>query len=107
MLGRLKEVWANATRRKNSLYLVGDGDDDDLIDAIDKHFGVLIRSSKVLPLITVGDLSDEIAEQLRTKPNREIDTQGLWNELCRIVVRETGCTAQIDRATTFISSDAK
>jgi len=100
-------MWANAIRRKNSLYLVGDGDDDDLVEAIDEHFGVSIRSSRKLPLITMGDLSDELTAQLTSKLNREIDAQRLWNELCQVVVRETGQVADIDRETTFISSDAK
>lgn len=106
MLGRLKEVWAEATRRKNSLYLVGDGDDDDLIDAINAHFRVSITSSTRLPLITMGDLCDEVAEQLAIRSDREIDRQGLWDELCRVTIRSTGQAIQIDRATTFKASDA-
>ena len=56
--------------RSNTLDLVGDGDEDDLLEEIEASFGVEIEGEDAEGLLTVGDLQDLLVQKLEANDAR-------------------------------------
>ena len=91
------------TERLNTVDLVGDGDDVDLLEAIERAFDLKLTDDEASDLETIGDLYHLVKAKVKSNP----DFDPVWELVCQIV-RENSLTRDpIDNDTTFFSKDAK
>ena len=87
----------------NTLHFTGDFDDVEVIEDIEKVFGIKISDLEAERVITVGELEAQV--RLKFVENNQDDA--LWKLLCRIVRDHSGHKGLIDRETTFFAEHAK
>jgi hypothetical protein len=87
----------------NTVNLSGDMDDIELIEEIERTFGIEISDDEAEMAVTVGELE----KLVRSKSNKNTKEDALWELLCRIVSDHSGHKGAIDRATTFFAENAK
>lgn len=91
------------TQKFNTVNLVGDGDDIDVLEEIEKISGIKFQDAEAEKVITVGNLYDLVKEKTETRP----DFDPLWEFVSRIV-RDVSCSKDpIDRETAFFREHAK
>ncbi len=52
------------TKNRNTLDLAGDGDDDELLEAVETEFGVCLTAGEVEGITTIGDLADLVEHRI-------------------------------------------
>ena len=96
--------WPFKRRDKlNTVYLTGDMDDVEILEDIEKTFGIKFLEFEAKNTITVGDLEGLV----RSKFLENNKDDALWKLVCRIVRYYSGHKGPIDRETTFFADDAK
>lgn len=91
------------TQRLNTVDLGDDLDDVEMLEAIEKIFGIEIKDSEAEKLITMGDLYELVNEKL--KPESDFDP--IWSLVCQIVREHSGSRDPVDKDTTFFPKFAK
>lgn len=89
--------------KQNSFYLVGDGDELDLVEVIEDFYGMEFVVGELEDAETFGKLFDVVVNKRHSRGD-EFDPKSTWNELVDIVAHFSGRTAAVDRDTTFIAS---
>ncbi|WP_442583002.1 hypothetical protein ACSBOB_14035 [Mesorhizobium sp. ASY16-5R] len=89
--------------KQNSFYLVGDGDELDLVGIIERFHGMEFMPGELENAVTFGQLFDVVVNKRRLRGD-DFDPRVTWNELVEIVVNFSGHQAPVDRDTTFIAS---
>jgi hypothetical protein len=89
--------------KQNSFYLVGDGDELQLVEIIERFYGLTFPPEELRDVATFGQLFDVVV-RMRQLRGDEFNTRDTWNELVEIVVGFSGHRASVDRDTTFIAS---
>ena len=90
------------TQKLNTVDLVGDMDDVELLQAIEQVFDIEIEGDEVRELYTVGQLYDLVKTKLEGKPNFD----PVWALTEEIVREHSGSREVIDRETTFFAKHA-
>jgi len=91
------------TQRLNTVDLGDDLDDVEMLEAIEKIFGIEIKDREAEKLITMGDLYELVNEKL--KPESDFDP--IWSLVCQIVREYSGSRDPVDKDTTFFPKFAK
>ena len=86
---------------RNTLDLLGDGDEVDLLQESEEVFGVRFEQEDVADLVNLGQLRDLIGRKLDGAPNFD----PVWALLLRVVREHTRIRGSLDRETTLISED--
>lgn len=98
----LKTLWHSRYRRKeNCLYLVGDDDELDFVEALQDHFAVRIWDDPdIAEAENAGLLFDIVFNHTKAKHSL-VDKDALWQDFSRFLQELTGHEQQINRQTTF------
>lgn len=91
------------TQRLNTVDLCDDLDDVEMLEDIEKIFGIEIKDREAEKLITMGDLYELVNEKL--KPESDFDP--IWSLVCQIVREHSGTRDPVDKDTTFFRQFAK
>jgi hypothetical protein len=91
-----------AHERLNTINLYGDLDDVELVEDIEKQFGICISNGEAEQTLTMGQLEELVQNHLGERADETI-----WEHLCRIARFHSGHEGPIDRDTTFFASHAK
>lgn len=91
------------SQRLNTVGLVGDMDDVDILEAIEEAFGIKIGDEEAEKLESVGNLCNLVKAKVRS--NSDFDP--IWELVCQIVREQSGTRGAIDKETTFFSEHAK
>jgi hypothetical protein len=87
----------------NSVDLVGDGDEADLLEEIEREFGINFACDEALKTLTLGEMEQLVRAKFAEDPKQDL----LWKLVCRIVREVSGHRGAIDRDTTFFAKHAK
>jgi hypothetical protein len=95
-------------RKANSLDLWGDGDEIQMIEAIERAFAIRFEDAEAEQLVTMGQLFDLMKSKLGKQGAEVISNDALWTELVKHA-REAGADPRraVDRNTTFFSRNAE
>ncbi|WP_131814571.1 hypothetical protein [Cognatishimia maritima] len=91
------------TERLNTVDLVGDGDDVDLLEAIERAFDLKLTDDEASDLETIGEPYDLVKAKAKSNP----DFDPVWELVCQIVRENSMTRDPIDRDTTFFPEHAQ
>jgi hypothetical protein len=77
-------------QRLETIGLGGDGDEVDAIQALERHFAVILDYREASNWRTAGDV---FASLLRALPANQRHREGLWPEFAALICDETGADA--------------
>jgi hypothetical protein len=89
--------------KQNSFYLVGDGDEIDLVETIESAFDLEFDYSELETTLNMGQLFDLIVKKVGERDG-QIERERIWTDLTDILVHHSGHTGGVDRNTTFIAT---
>jgi hypothetical protein len=87
----------------NTLHFSGDLDDIEVVEDVEKTFGIKISDAEAGKTFTIGELEALV----RSKFKEDDQDDALWKLLCRIARDHSGHKGLIDRETTFFAEHAK
>lgn len=97
-----------SSRKANSLDLWGDGDEIEMIEAIERAYAISFEKAEAEQLVTMGQLFDLVKSKLGNQGAGAITDDALWSELVKHA-RDAGADPRraVDRNTTFFSRNAE
>ncbi|MCG7508333.1 hypothetical protein [Mesorhizobium retamae] len=92
----------------NSLGLWGDGDEIEMIEAVERAFAIRFENAEAEQLVTMGQLFDLVKSKIGNQGAEAITDDALWSELVKHA-RDAGADPRraVDRNTTFFSRNAE
>lgn len=96
------------SRKANSLGLWGDGDEIEMIEAIERAYAISFETAEAEQLVTMGQLFDLVKSKIGKQGAETIADDALWTELVKHA-HDAGADSRraVDRNTTFFSRNAE
>lgn len=96
------------SRKANSLDLWGDGDEVEMIEAIERAYAISFEKAEAEQLVTMGQLFDLVKSKVGKQGAKTITDDALWAGLVKHA-HDAGADPRraVDRNTTFFSRNAE